>query len=139
MKLFVYFAGRPKDAHANAIAADFIGRAARFAPCEMREINPARFDIVTRHPAARKIFLDPLGKELDSNGFAKILDTAAMQGQDLVFLIGGHDGLTLEMRQKADILLSLGRMTWPHELARAMLAEQIYRGFAILKNHPYVR
>ena len=139
MKIFVYFTGRPKDVHANAIAADFIGRAARFAPCEMREINPTKFDIFTRHPAARKIFLDPLGKELDSNAFAKILDTAAMQGQDLIFLIGGHDGLSPEMRQKADFLLSLGRMTWPHELARAMLAEQIYRGFAILKNHPYVR
>jgi len=139
VKLFVYFIGRPKDAHANAIAADFIGRAARFASCEMREINPSRFDIFTRHPAARKIFLDPLGKELDSKGLAKILETAAMQAQDLVFLIGGHDGLTLEMRQKADLLLSLGRMTWPHELARAMLAEQIYRGFAILRNHPYVR
>jgi 23S rRNA (pseudouridine1915-N3)-methyltransferase len=139
VKIFVYYIGRAKDAHANAIAEDFIGRAARFAPCEMREINPARFDIFTGHPAARKIFLDPLGKELDSPHFAKILDTAAMQGQDLVFLIGGHDGLTTEMRQKADLLLSLGRMTWPHELARAMLAEQIYRGFAILKNHPYVR
>ena len=139
MKIFVFFIGRPKDVHANAIAADFFGRAARFAPCEMREINPAKFDIFTRHPAARKIFLDPLGKELDSNGFAKIIDTAAIHGQDLVFLIGGYDGLTQEMRQKADFLLSLGRMTWPHELARAMLAEQIYRGFAILKNHPYAR
>jgi 23S rRNA (pseudouridine1915-N3)-methyltransferase len=139
VKIFLYYIGRAKDAHANAIADDFVSRAARFAPCEMREINPAKFDICTRHPAARKIFLDPLGKELDSANFAKILDTAAMQGQDLVFLIGGHDGLSPDMRQKADLLLSLGRMTWPHELARAMLAEQIYRGFAILKNHPYVR
>jgi 23S rRNA (pseudouridine1915-N3)-methyltransferase len=139
VKVFVYFIGRPKDAHSNAIAEEFLGRAAHFAPCEMREINPAKFDIFSRHPSARRIFLDPLGKELDSNAFARILDTAAMQGQDLVFLIGGHDGLTPELRQKADFLLSLGRMTWPHELARAMLAEQIYRGFAILKNHPYVR
>jgi 23S rRNA (pseudouridine1915-N3)-methyltransferase len=139
VKIFLYYIGRAKDAHANAIADDFISRAARFASCEMREINPAKFDIRARHPAARKIFLDPLGKELDSANFARILDTAAMQGQDLVFLIGGHDGLSPDMRQKADLLLSLGRMTWPHELARAMLAEQIYRGFAILKNHPYVR
>jgi 23S rRNA (pseudouridine1915-N3)-methyltransferase len=139
VKIFVYFIGRPKDPHANAIAGDFIARAARFASCEMREINPAKFDIFTRHPAARKIFLDPAGKELDSPAFAKILDSAATHGQDLVFLIGGHDGLTPELRQRADLLLSLGRMTWPHELARAMLAEQIYRGFAILKNHPYVR
>jgi len=139
VKIFVYFIGRPKDNHANAIATDFIERAARFTACEMREINPAKFDIVSRHPSARKIFLDPLGKELDSHHFSKILDTASMQGQDLVFLIGGHEGLTPEMRRQADLLLSLGRMTWPHELARAMLVEQIYRGFAILKNHPYVR
>ncbi|MBI2689289.1 MAG: 23S rRNA (pseudouridine(1915)-N(3))-methyltransferase RlmH [Acidobacteria bacterium] len=139
MKIFLYYIGRAKDAHANAIAADFVGRAAHFTPCEMREINPAKFDVFSRHPAARKILLDPLGKEIDSSGFAKILDGAAMQGQDLVFLIGGHDGLTAEQRTRADLLLSLGRMTWPHELARAMLAEQIYRGFAILKNHPYVR
>jgi 23S rRNA (pseudouridine1915-N3)-methyltransferase len=139
VKIFLYFIGRPKDAHANAIAEEFIGRAAHFAPCKMREINPAKFDIFARHGAARKIFLDPLGKELDSDKFSKILDTAAMQGQDLVFLIGGHDGLTDDHRKRADLLLSMGRMTWPHELARAMLAEQIYRGFAILKNHPYVR
>lgn len=139
MKIYLYYIGRPKDPHANAIAADFLGRAARFAPCEMREINPAKFDLFTRHPTAQKIFLDPLGKEIDSPAFAKILDAAAMQGHDLVFLIGGHDGLPPGWRSRATLLLSLGRMTWPHELARAMLAEQIYRGFAILKNHPYVR
>jgi 23S rRNA (pseudouridine1915-N3)-methyltransferase len=139
VKIFLYYIGRPKDPHANAIAADFLGRAARFAPCEMREINPAKFDLFARHPTARTIFLDPLGKEMDSPAFAKILDGAAMHGQDLVFLIGGHDGLPPEWRSRAGLLLSLGRMTWPHELARAMLAEQIYRAFAILKNLPYVR
>lgn len=139
MKIFLYYIGRAKDAHANAIAEEFIGRAGRFASCEMREIQPGKFDVAARHPAARKIYLDPAGKELDSGAFAKILDTAAMHGQDLVFLIGGHEGLTPEQKRQADMLLSLSRMTWPHELARAMLAEQIYRGFAILKNHPYVR
>lgn len=76
---------------------------------------------------------------MDSSAFAKLIDSARMQGQDLVFLVGAHEGLTGPQRDEADLLLSLGRMTWPHELARAMLAEQIYRGFAILKNHPYVR
>lgn len=139
VKIFLYYIGRPKDTHANAIAEDFLARASRFSPCEMREINPAKFDLFARHPSAKKIFLDPLGKHLDSPQFSQLLDSAQMQGHDLVFLIGGHDGLTPEYRQKADLLLSLSKMTWPHELARAMLAEQIYRGFAILKNHPYVR
>ncbi|HEU0122694.1 MAG TPA: 23S rRNA (pseudouridine(1915)-N(3))-methyltransferase RlmH, partial [Bryobacteraceae bacterium] len=84
MKIFLYYIGRAKDAHANAIAEEFIGRAGRFASCEMREIQPGKFDVAARHPAARKIYLDPAGKELDSGAFAKILDTAAMHGQDLV-------------------------------------------------------
>jgi 23S rRNA (pseudouridine1915-N3)-methyltransferase len=62
-----------------------------------------------------------------------------MHGHDLVFLIGGHDGLPAGWRTRADLLLSLSAMTMPHELARAVLAEQIYRGFAILNGHPYVR
>jgi 23S rRNA (pseudouridine1915-N3)-methyltransferase len=139
VKIFLYFIGRPKDPHANAIAEDFLTRASRFSPCEMREINPSKFDIPARHPNAKKVYLDPAGKLLDSPAFAKLLDSAAMQGHDLVFLIGAHEGLTPQQRQQADLLLSLSPMTWPHELARALLAEQIYRGFAILKNHPYVR
>jgi len=60
-------------------------------------------------------------------------------GRDLVFVVGGHDGLPPEWRLEADILLSLTAMTLPHELARAILAEQIYRAFATLRNHPYPR
>jgi 23S rRNA (pseudouridine1915-N3)-methyltransferase len=139
VKIFLYYIGRSKDPHANAIAEDFLARASRFSPCEMREINPDKFDIPSRHPNAKKIYLDPAGKQLDSPAFSKLLDAAAMHGQDLVFLIGAHQGLSPQQRAQADLLLSLSPMTWPHELARALLAEQIYRGFAILKNHPYVR
>jgi 23S rRNA (pseudouridine1915-N3)-methyltransferase len=57
----------------------------------------------------------------------------------MVFVVGGHDGLLPAWRQKADQLLSLSKMTFPHELARAMLAEQIYRAFATLRGHPYPR
>jgi 23S rRNA (pseudouridine1915-N3)-methyltransferase len=105
----------------------------------MREIRPERMDLFAKHPTARKIFLDPAGKPLDSNGFSRLIAAAEMDGRDLVFLIGGHDGLPPEWRPRADILLSLSSMTFPHELARAMLAEQIYRAFAILRNLPYVR
>ena len=68
MKIFLYFIGRPKDPHTNAVAEDFLGRAARYAPCEMREIRPERADLWAKHPTARKIFLDPAGKTLDSAG-----------------------------------------------------------------------
>ena len=139
MKIYLYFIGKPKDAHANAIAADFLGRAARYSPCEMREIRPERVDLWEKHPSARKIFLDPAGKAMDSAAFARLIAKAEMEGRDLVFLIGGHDGLPPGWGARADQLVSLSAMTFPHELARAMLAEQIYRGFATLRGHPYPR
>jgi 23S rRNA (pseudouridine1915-N3)-methyltransferase len=139
MKIFLYFIGKPRDEHANAIAAEFVKRSQRYAACEMREIVAVRFDIFTRHAAARKIFLDPAGRGLDSAGFIKIVEQAEREGQDLVFLLGGHDGLPAEWKARADLLLSLSAMTFPHELARAMLAEQIYRAFTTLRGHPYPR
>ena len=139
MKIFLYFIGKPKDPHANAVAENFLGRAARYCSCEMREIRPERFDPWERHPAARKILLDPVGKPLDSAAFASIVSQAEMLGRDLLFVIGGHDGLPKGWRGRADLLLSLSKLTFPHELARAMLAEQIYRAFATLRGHPYPR
>ena len=139
MKIYLYFVGKPKDPHANAIAADFLGRAARYAPAEMREIRPDRIDLWSKHPSARKIFLDPAGKPVDSAAFATLVSKAEMEGRDLVFLIGGHDGLPPGWAARADLLVSLSAMTFPHELARAMVAEQIYRAFATLRGHPYPR
>ena len=139
MKIYVYFIGKPKDAATNAVAADFLGRAGRYASCEMREIRPERTDPWEKHPTARKILLDPAGKAMDSAAFAGLLSKAEMEGRDLVFVIGGHDGLPPAWRPRADLLLSLSAMTFPHELARAMLAEQIYRAFATLRGHPYPR
>lgn len=121
------------------MAAEFVKRTTRYAACEMREIHPERFDLFARHPSARKIFLDPAGRLLNTADFVQILERAEREGQDLVFLIGGHDGLPTEWKPKADLLLSLSPMTFPHELARAMLTEQIYRAFTTLRGHPYPR
>jgi 23S rRNA (pseudouridine1915-N3)-methyltransferase len=62
-----------------------------------------------------------------------------MEGRDLVFLVGGHDGLPAGWAARADLLISLSPMTFPHELARVLLAEQIYRALATLRGHPYPR
>ena len=139
MKIYLYYIGKPKDPHANAMAADFVARASRYAVTEMREIRPDRADLWAKHPSAQKIFLDPAGKQLDSAAMAALLSRAEMEGRDLVFLVGGHDGLPAGWAARADLLLSLSRMTFPHELARAMAAEQIYRAFATLRGHPYPR
>ena len=60
-------------------------------------------------------------------------------GDDVVFIIGGADGLAAELKQRADVLLQLSAMTLPHGMVRVMLAEQIYRAYSILNNHPYHR
>ena len=139
MKIYLFFIGKPKDPHANAMAADFTARAARYCGLEMREIRPERTDLWAKHPTARKIFLDPGGKPMDSAAFASLIGKAEMEGRDLLFLVGGHDGLPEGWAARTDLLLSLSQMTFSHELARAMLAEQIYRAFATLRGHPYPR
>jgi 23S rRNA (pseudouridine1915-N3)-methyltransferase len=87
-----------------------------------------------------RIVLDERGKALSSDDLALVfrrhLDQAA---PTLAFLIGGPDGHAPAIREKAGLLLSFGPMTWPHRLARAMLAEQIYRSVTILAKHPYHR
>jgi 23S rRNA (pseudouridine1915-N3)-methyltransferase len=139
VKVFLYFIGKPRDQPANALVAEYLKRTSRYALCESREVKPTAFDFLDRHPSAYKIFLDPAGKQIDSPRFAALLGKLEDEGREVVFLLGGHDGLTVEHRQRADLLLSLSTMTWPHELARAMLAEQIYRAFATLRGHPYPR
>jgi 23S rRNA (pseudouridine1915-N3)-methyltransferase len=105
----------------------------------MREIRPERFDPWTKHASAAKVLLDPAGRAFDSDAFSAYIGRAEMEARDLVFVVGGADGLPRAWTQRADLLLSLSSMTLPHELARAMVAEQIYRAFAILRGHPYPR
>tara|TARA_R110000772_G_scaffold24006_6_gene63707 strand:- start:1327 stop:1785 length:459 start_codon:yes stop_codon:yes gene_type:complete len=86
------------------------------------------------------IALDESGKSMTSPDFAKMLGQYADDGlQNLAFLIGGADGHSQTTLDKADRLLSLGPMTWPHMMVRGLLAEQLYRASSILANHPYHR
>ncbi|HAX44741.1 MAG TPA: 23S rRNA (pseudouridine(1915)-N(3))-methyltransferase RlmH [Bryobacteraceae bacterium] len=139
MTLHLLFVGRRRDAHANALAQEYIKRSSRFLACRMAEIDPRRFDLFQRHPAALKVFLDPAGEKFTSAQFQGLVESTRLEARDLVFLVGGHDGLPPEWRSRADMLLSLTPLTLPHELARAVLAEQIYRALAAMNNHPYGR
>jgi 23S rRNA (pseudouridine1915-N3)-methyltransferase len=139
VKVFLYYVGKAKDPHANAMATDYMKRAGRYAASQMSEIKPDRAEFWTKHPSATKILLDPAGQALDSKTFSQLFSKAEMLGHDLVFVIGGHDGLPAAWRERADLLLSLSAMTMPHELARAVVAEQIYRAFTMLRGHPYPR
>lgn len=139
MKLHLYYIGKARDAHSNALAREYLKRCERYMRCEMREIHPDRFDLWDRHPSATKILLDPEGKPLSSAAFSKLIGQAERDARDLVFAVGGADGLPPGWRERADMLVSLSAMTFPHELARAMLAEQIYRSLTMLRGHPYPR
>ena len=86
------------------------------------------------------VALDERGRTLDSAAFAKRLGDWQDRGvADLAFVVGGADGLDKSIRERADLVLSFGSMTWPHKLVRVMLAEQLYRAQTILAGHPYHR
>ncbi|HEX8936686.1 MAG TPA: 23S rRNA (pseudouridine(1915)-N(3))-methyltransferase RlmH [Sphingomicrobium sp.] len=91
-------------------------------------------------PSSIMVVLDERGKSLPSSQLANKLETWRDGGKrEVRFLIGSADGHDEEQRRSADLLLSFGPATWPHLLARAMLAEQLFRATSILANHPYHR
>lgn len=91
-------------------------------------------------PHAFKIMMDERGKTIKSMEFSGLLDQQIQSGQTKAqIIIGGADGLTQDLRDRANYLLSFGKQTWPHQLARVMLMEQVYRAQQILQGHPYHR
>ncbi len=110
----------------------------RGAPAEVKRREGAAL-LAALPPGALVIALDLGGIEPDSATFARHLDRWLEQGRPVCFLIGGAEGLDTPVIARADHTLSLGRMTWPHFLARAMLAEQLYRARSIRQGHPYHR
>ena len=91
-------------------------------------------------PGAKRVVLDEGGANLSSDAFARRLAAWGTEGiGEVVFLIGGADGIEPSLRAEADLVLSLGLMTWPHLLVRGMLTEQLYRAQQILAGHPYHR
>ncbi len=88
---------------------------------------------------AAVVALDERGRDLSSRELAGRLGNWRDEGRDIAFVIGGADGLDTALRKEADLALAMGRLTWPHQMVRAMLAEQIYRCETILAGHPYHR
>lgn len=98
--------------------------------------------VLLRMPLTDKshlIILDERGKDFTGREFASYLEKIMDDGKNPTFIIGGADGIHTDLKQKAQLTLSFGRLTWPHKLVRVMLAEQIYRASTILRGHPYHR
>ena len=134
MRLIVVAVGRLRPPFVDDIAhyAKLLGRYARLELIEVREDSAVAARIPER---AFVSLLDVGGKELDSLAFSEFLEQRRASGRDLCFVIGGPFGnLQLE---RVDHRLSLGAITLPHQLARVVLLEQIYRGHKILAGEPY--
>jgi len=86
VKIRLYYVGKPRDAHANAMAREYIKRATRYGRCEMHEIRPQRTDPWKRHPGATMIALDPAGRAADSAELLRMIERAEREARDLVFL-----------------------------------------------------
>ena len=134
---------RSKSDAAGTLAADYLVRAARYTACEAQTYDSeaallAWMDRQAARTAPVLVLLDSRGKQLTSEGIAEQIGRLRDNGtQTLVFAIGPANGWTDAARTRAGLVLSLGAITLPHELARAVLAEQIYRALTILAGHPY--
>ena len=136
-------ARKAKNEHADALARDYAARAARLQPTELAVFpdESALLDAAARQPgrpAAHLFLFDSRGDPLTSEQFAELLGTTRDAGtQRILFAIGPADGWSPAALARATRVLSFGCITLPHELARAVLAEQLYRALTILAGHPY--
>ena len=142
MKIRLAMLGKTRRAEIRALLADYlrrIGHYARIEAIELRGVSaPALREARRAGPGAAWVLLDAGGKQFTSEEFARWLGELRDRGtRELVFLCGDAQGFPDDLRQKAHTKLSLSSLTLPHELARVVLAEQLYRAFTILAGHPY--
>jgi len=132
--------GKTRRPELRSILDDYAKRIHHYAAIELLEVRneAAAQKRLDADRAATVVLLDVVGKNLDSGGFAKWIAEHRDRGlRELIFLCGDPDGFPEALRKRAQQKLSLSAMTFSHELARVMLAEQLYRAFAILSGSPY--
>jgi len=154
MKLTLIWPRSTADAELASVADRYFNRIKHFFPIEIVEIAPDRgrqsesdVAIMRAHSArllraipaqGHVVALDERGRSLDSLKFAKWLERLTIdQPHGVIFVMGGDVGLDQSVRQRADDVLSLSAMTLPHQLARVVLLEQIYRACTLMRNIPY--
>jgi 23S rRNA (pseudouridine1915-N3)-methyltransferase len=134
---------RAKSSPADTLAADYLARATHFTPTTAENFPTeaallASLDRAASRTTPHLILLDSRGKQLSSEAFAAHIGGLRDNGtQSLILAIGPADGWSDAVRARAGLTLSFGAITLPHALARAVLAEQLYRALTILAGHPY--
>ena len=152
MRLVVAVVGRPRDPDLASAIRGYETRAARYWPLEVKEVREesargTAADLVRARegdrlvgaaaPGSRIVACDQRGDALTSQEFADWLQDARERARDLTLLIGGALGFSPSLRERAERLLQLAPWTLPHELARLVLAEQLYRAGTIVRREPY--
>ena len=143
MKLRIAWVGKTRSAAINSLTAEYLQRLARYLPTESQEFASEATLLASLERSAGRtrplsVLLDQRGRQLTSEEFAELLRDQQDRGtQWLIFAVGPANGFSQEARRSADLVLSFGKMTLAHELARVVLLEQLYRAFTILKGHPY--
>ena len=144
MNILIISPGKPKNYLGEDVVLEYTSRIAHYSSIEWKFIAPSDMNeegekIMKVIPNdAYVIVLDERGKSLDSIGFSDFMGKRLNESvKNLVFIIGGAYGIDNRVKERAQFSLSLSELVFPHELVRSILAEQIYRGFTILKGEKY--
>jgi 23S rRNA (pseudouridine1915-N3)-methyltransferase len=142
MKIKVAWIGKTKETAIQTLTDDYLKRISRYVEAAGLALKDEAA-VLSQAQGGRQrerhklILLDARGRQLSSEELAEFLAREQTNALPLLFAVGGSDGFSEGARRQADFVLSLGRITLPHELARVVLVEQLYRALTILKKHPY--
>ncbi|MFZ0638406.1 MAG: 23S rRNA (pseudouridine(1915)-N(3))-methyltransferase RlmH [Candidatus Acidiferrales bacterium] len=143
MKIRLLMFARTRRPEVRALVEDYLARIRQYAEVEtteLRETSGAALRKLKLAPGATVVLLDAQGKQFTSAQFAKWLGALRDRGtREVIFLCGAADGFPEELRRRENQSISLSSLTMSHELARVLLAEQVYRAFTILTGHPYAK
>jgi len=156
MHIKFLWVGKTKNSAAQSLISDYLERVRHLVHCEVvetRDLSKRRSlraaeliksegEELARHvpESGSLVALDEKGTEFTSEGFARWLESQQNTGVRIItFVIGGPEGLSPMLSRRARLILSMGKMTWTHEMCRVLLLEQIYRALCIMRNMPYHR
>jgi 23S rRNA (pseudouridine1915-N3)-methyltransferase len=142
VKITVAWIGKTKEPAIQSLTDEYLKRISRYAEVAGQALKDEAALLALANGSRQRerhklVLLDSRGKQLSSEEIAEFLEREQLNATPLLFAIGDSDGFSEGARRLAKFTLSLGKMTLPHELARVVLVEQIYRALTILKNHPY--
>jgi 23S rRNA (pseudouridine1915-N3)-methyltransferase len=139
MRYRIVAIGRLRDAALRAACDEYLDRLRHYARVEEREVKDETRILDAIPDGSRFIALSRSGEQWTSDELAQRTARWEQDGRDVTFAVGGADGLPVPVVEKAECVWSLSRLTFPHELARVLLYEQLYRAYTIRRGEPYHR